>query len=177
MSADGAMAMKPAEDKLPDYMMRLAKEGDLYARKGDAIVNAPAADVAVLRRYPAFKDKGPLSRAGERLTILCPKTEYARDEEIRVVHVHEATRPGVELYVMGPKAIYGEYVDGRLASPAAAAPDNVYDGAVLESPGEDHNYEVSVHRLAPGIHTIQWRFATLSGPTVLSSNVITLRVR
>jgi len=78
---------------------------------------------------------------------------------------------------MGPKAIYGEYVDGTLASPAVAAPPGPYDGAVIQSPGADHNYEVSVHRLARGTHTIEWRFATLSGPTVLRSNVLTVEIR
>lgn len=96
---------------------------------------------------------------------------------MRVVHVHEATRPGIELYVMGPKAIYGEYVDGVLASPAAAGHAPGYNGLVLPSPGIDQNYEVSVYRLGPGKHTIQWRFATLSRPEVFRSNVLKLEVR
>jgi hypothetical protein len=40
--------------------------------------------------------------SGERLTILVAKTVYAVGEEVLVVHVHEATAPGAELYVMGP---------------------------------------------------------------------------
>ena len=131
----------------------------------------------MLRRYPSWPEKGALSGDGERLTILADKTSYAAGEEVRVIHVHEAVRPGVQLYVMGPKAIYGEYVDGVLASPAAAAPATSYDGAVIDSPGADHNYEVSTHRFASGRHTIEWRFATLSGPTTLSSNILTIDVR
>jgi hypothetical protein len=162
---------------LPSYLVRLATNGDLYAREGAKIVAAPAADIAVLRRYPEWKDKGALASTGERLTILAAKDVYAPNEEIRIVHVHEATKPGVELYVMGPKEIFGEYVDGALVSKAAAAPPGPYDGAVVPSPGEDHNYEVSVHRLAKGVHTIEWRFQTLSGNAPLRSNVLTIDVR
>lgn len=163
---------------LPEYLARLAQRGDLYARVGDKIVDAPPGDIAVLRSYPAFADKGPLTGpAGERLTILTAKASYAEGEEIRVIHVHEVTKAGVELYVMGPKAIYGEYVDEVLASPGAAAPPSPYDGAVLQSPNADHNYEVSIHHLPRGTHKLQWRFATLSGPTVLRSNVLTIEVK
>lgn len=166
----------PAPTALPEYLSRLEKDGDLYERDAGSIVDAPPADVAVLRTYPRFADKGPETGvSGDRLTILTAKTIYAVGEEVRVVHVHEVLRPGVTLYVMGP--IFGEYVDGALASPAAAAPPAPYDGAVRPSPGEDHNYEVSVHRLAKGTHTIQWRFATLSGPTVIPSNVLRIEVR
>lgn len=170
------VAATPAS--VPEYLERLEKSGEVHLRKGRDYENAPAGDNAILRGYPKWTDKGPLTGpAGERLTIMTAKKVYAAGEEIRVVHVHEATKPGVSLFVMGPKSIYGEYVDGKLASPAASAPPEAYDGRVLESPGEDHNYDVSVHRLAPGVHTIQWRFATLSGPTVLASNVLTVEVR
>ncbi len=163
-------------DELPAYLAHLEKDGDLYARVGATIVDAPAADIAVLRAYPRFLGKGPLTPKGERLTLLTAKTSYLASEEIRVIHVHEATKAGVELYVMGPKAIYGEYVDGKLASKAAKAPIDGYDGAVIKSPEADHNYEVSVHKLPVGTHTLQWRFATLSGPTVIDSNVLTIEV-
>ena len=164
---------------MPEYLARLAKDGDLYARDdAGGIVDAPAADMAVLRGYPQWKDKGlPTGPFGERLTILTAKQVVLPGEEVRVIHVHEAPQAGVELFVMGPKAIYGEYVDGVLASKAAAAPPLPYDGAVVKSPGADHNYEVSVHRLPRGVHTIEWRFATLSGPAVLRSNVLTVEVR
>jgi hypothetical protein len=167
-----------AEAALPAYLERLAKDGDLYARDGGAIVSAPADDVAVLRGYPRWKDKGAVTGpAAERLTILTAKTSYAANEEVRVIHVHEVTKPGGELYVMGPKEIFGEYVDGVLTSKATVAPSESYDGAVLPSPGVDTNYEVSVHRLSPGVHEIQWRSATLSGPTLLRSNVLRIVVR
>ena len=168
----------PDSGSLPDYLVRLEASGDLYARVDGGIVPAPMDDHAVLRGYARWVDKGPLvPPSSERLTILTAKRVYAWGEEVRVVHVHEATKAGVELYVMGPKAIYGEYVDGKLVSPAAVAPPSSYDGAVVPSPGVDHNYEVTVHKLPPGPHTIEWRFATLSGPTVLRSNVLSIEVR
>lgn len=166
-------------EPLPAYLAHLASDGHAQVRDASGgILPAPAADTALLRTYPTWTNKGPITGpAGERLTILTEKTVYDAGEEIRIVHVHEATREGVYLYVMGPKPIYGEYIDGALASPAAAAPPRAYDGRVIESPWEDHNYEVSVHRLPPGRHEIQWRFATLSGPAVLRSNTIVVEVR
>jgi len=176
--APSSWPLLPTTGTLPAYLVRLEASGDLYAREGAGIVPAPEADTAVLRGYPRWVDKGVLALpSGERLTILTSKRVYSVGEELRVVHVHEATKPGVELYVMGPKAIYGEYVDGKLASPAAVAPPGAYDGAVVQSPGVDHNYELSVHRLPAGTHTIEWRFTTLSGPPMLRSNVLTIEVR
>lgn len=160
----------------PAYLDRIAASGDLYARKDGHIVDAPAADIAVLRGYPRWPSKGPVQPDGQRLTILTAKSQYAVGEEIRVVHVHEATQAGVELFIMGPKAIHGEYVDDVLVG-QASEPATSYDGAVTASPGADHNYEVSVHRLSAGTHTLQWKFVTLSGPTLLQSNVLTVVVR
>ncbi len=176
--AEPAPASSPENDTLPDYLARMERHGELGARDADAILSAPPGDIAVLRSYPRRKEKGALTgAAGERLTILTAKTVYAAGEEVRVIHVHEATKAGVKLYVMGPKAIFGEYIDGKLASKAEAAPPGLYDGAVKDSPYADDNYEVSVHRLGAGTHRLQWRFATLSGPTVLASNILTIEVR
>jgi hypothetical protein len=168
----------PAALPFPGYLIRLMESGEVQTRDAQGVILPPRPeDNAVLRGYPRWSDKGPLEGpAGERLTILTEKRYYRAREEIRVIHVHEATRPGTSLYVMGPKAIYGEYLDGVLASRAAAAPPMPYDGAVVESPWEDHNYEVSTYRLTPGDHVIEWRYATLSGPTVLRSNALKLRV-
>jgi len=176
-SAAAADAGSGGEAVQPAYLVRLAKDGDLYARQGKDIVDAPPADIAVLRRYPAWSDKGVLSARGDRLTILTAKDTYAFGEEVRIVHVHEATKAGVELYVMGPKEIFGEYIDGKLVSRAAAAPPAPYDGRVVASPGADHNYEVSAHRLERGVHEIEWRFETLSGPPALRSNKLTITVK
>jgi hypothetical protein len=163
-------------NSMPAYLADLAKSGDLMARDGDRIINAPAADNEVLRSYPEWSDKGPLVEpAGQRLTVLTAKSSYAVGEEVRVVHVHEATKAGVGLYVMGPKAIYGEYVDGALVG--KAMPDMIsYDGVVVPSPGEDHNYEVTVHHFSKGQHTLQWRFVTMSGEILMQSNTLTFDV-
>ncbi len=168
----------PAPAAVPDYLSRLADRGSLFVRKGNDITDAPAADIAVLRAYPSFAGKGPLTgAAGERLTILSAKTAYAPGEEIRVIHVHEATLPGASLCVMGPKEVFGEYLDGKLASRAAKVQPGAYDGAVLASPDVDTNYDITTYRLPAGRHTLQWRSDTLSGPAMLVSNVVTLDVR
>jgi hypothetical protein len=76
---------------------------------------------------------------------------------------------------MGPKGIYGEYIDERRASYDSERP-GAYDGRVLPSPNVDHNYETSVYDLPAGVHTIQWKLKTLSG-TYLESNVLRIEVR
>lgn len=168
----------PASGALPDYLVRLEASGNLYGRVDGGLVPISTADLDVLRGYGRWVDKGPLDPStSERLTILTAKRVYASGEDVSVLHVHEATKAGVELYVMGPKAIYGEYVDGKLVSPAALAPPSSYDGAVVPGPGVDSNYQITVHRLPAGAHTIEWRFSTLSGPRVLRSNVLSIEVR
>lgn len=106
--------------------------------------------------------EGPESR-GYRLTILCATTSVAVDETVRVIHVCESVSGDAELYIMGPKPVYGEYVDDILATeepppgedPFAPA---TYDGRVLPGPGVDTNYEVMEYAfISPGEHTVQWR--------------------
>ena len=151
---------------IPDYLKR---PPELSARAGASIVPAPPGDQAVAATYATSVARGPL-HDGARITILTARTTYKVGEEVRVIHVLEAPDPGRELYVMGPKAIYNEYVDGvdRTGPPPAA---QVYDGAVLQSPGADFNYEVTTYRFtAPGPHRIQWRDGGRE------SNVIELQV-
>ncbi len=175
-AAPTGAAGSAASAQLPAYLQRMA-HADLYARAGGKIVDAPAADLAVLQGYVAWANKGPLQEpSGQRLTIMTAKTHYTVGEEVRVIHVHEATKPGVELYIMGPKTAYGEFVDGVLAGPAAST-DTSYDGAVVPSPAIDHNYEVSVHKLAAGTHTLQWKTVTMSSPAQLISNELVVDVR
>ena len=50
---------------------------------------------------------------GTRLTILAKKNRYRVNEEVRIIHVLEVVEPGHRLFVMGPKPIYGEYIDGQ----------------------------------------------------------------
>jgi hypothetical protein len=138
---------------IPDY---LKEPPQLFARSGTAIVPAPPGDHAVAATYARSPARGPL-HDGARITILTERTKYKVGDEVRVIHVLEAPEPGRELYVMGPKAIYSEYVDGVERTPPPAAPGS-YDGRVLQSPGVDWNYEVTTYRFtAPGPHRIQWR--------------------
>ena len=152
-------ASAPAWATAPAWLDDLVRRG-LFVREGERIVDAPAEDLAVLRTYRDGRDLGPL-REGSRLTLLAARRVYAVGEPVRVVHVLERTLPGHDLYIMGPKAVTGVWVDGALASPPEPAEGlgpTTYDGAVLQSPGADTNFERSVHRFrAPGLHRVQWR--------------------
>ncbi|MBN2493794.1 MAG: hypothetical protein JXR96_04315 [Deltaproteobacteria bacterium] len=166
--------IKPTDPYVPGHLRHFP---GLYVRKGDRIADAPPADVAVARGYPLFAAKGP-AKNGIRLTIMTAKLEVAVGEEVRVIHVLEAFEPGREVYVMGPKTVFEEYVDGELATQRYAGP-GVYDGAVMKSPWADYNYEITSYRFSkPGRHTIQWRGGDPSGESVgMQSNVLTISVR
>jgi hypothetical protein len=125
--------------------------------------------------YPSFRDKGtPVD--GYRLTILVSGGAHRVGEPVRIVHVCESVTPGKDLFVMGPKPVYDEYVDGRLATlptPAGEHPlaPSAYDGRVVEGPGVDFNYEVTQYRFdAAGSHAVQWR------PPPFASNVLHVEV-
>ncbi len=126
--------------------------------------------------YEQWDDKGPVV-SGYRITILSTKTTYSVGEVVRVAHVCESVERDAQLFVMGPKPVLGEYVDGRLATDAPAADEDPlhpssYDGRVLAGPGIDTNYEIAHYRFeVPGHHTIQWR----ASPYV--SNTLDLDVR
>lgn len=142
-------------------------EISLFVREGDRIVPAPPEDIEVARGYPAFSDKGAVHR-GYRLTILTRSTRYRAGEEVRVIHVCEAVEPGSVLYVMGPKRVYGELVDGRMATDPPPNPEEPlvpaqpYDGRVVPGPGVDVNYEITRYRFDnPGEHTISWQLGDL----------------
>lgn len=157
---------------LPDYLRQWP---GLYVRQGDRIVDAPAQDIAVAKSYPTAREKGALVH-GTRLTLLTGKRTYRVAESIHVIHVAEVTAPGRQVYVMGPKPIYGEYLDGRLATSLPAPGEDplvpsTYSGRVLPSPAVDYNYDITVYTFAePGIHRLQWKM----GP--LESNVIELTI-
>jgi hypothetical protein len=143
----------PAPAAIPDY---LKQPPQLFARTGASIVPAPPGDHAVAATYATTPVRGPL-HDGARITILTERTRYKVGEEVRVIHVLEAPEPGRTLYVMGPKPIYSEYVDGVERTPPPPGPQ-VYDGRVLQSPGVDWNYEVTTYRFQTlGPHRIQWR--------------------
>lgn len=137
----------------------------LSIRVGDKIVDAPADLQALARAYTDWPDKGA-ELAGRRISVNAPKLQIARGETVSVVHVAEITRPGQVLYIMGPKPIVGEWVDGRLATPPSTGADplvpDLYDGVTFPSPGVDWGYDVTTWRFdTPGTHRIQWRLGYL----------------
>ena len=137
----------------------------LYMRKGDKIIEALPEDIAVAKSYPLAKDKGKVVD-GKRLTILTMKNRYLVNEEVRVIHVMEAVGLGHKIFAMGPKTIYGEYVDGNLVTPVEA-PEQIYDGLVLDSPDVDYNYDITSYRFfEPGRHRIHWQMGELRSNTL-----------
>ncbi len=95
---------------------------------------------------------------------------------MQIFHVFEATRPGQQVFVMGPKPVYGEWVDGVQVTPTGPVGEELapllYDGVVLESPATDANFEVTSYRFSVGEHTIEWK--PVEG---LSSNILRIRAR
>ena len=144
---------------LPDYLKRWP---GLTVREGDRLVPAPADDQTVARSYPEWPEKGRILR-GTRVSIGTARLRRAVNEEVRIVHVVEVKAAGKQVYVMGPKAVLGEYVDGHLATaPVPARGDPLvpldYDGKTIASPAVDYNFEITSYRFAtPGIHRIVWR--------------------
>ena len=152
----------PATDLTPQYLKHFP---GLYMRKGTEIIEALPQDIAVAKSYLLAKDKGNVVE-GKRLTILTKKKHYQIDEEVRVIHVMEITEPGHKLFVMGPKPIYGENVDGNLVTPAEP-PEQIYDGAVLESPNVDYNYDITSYKFSEsGRHQIYWQMGELRSNTL-----------
>jgi hypothetical protein len=119
-------------------------------------------DRRVVEAYAEWPDKGPVID-GRRLTIMAAKTAYRVDEVIRVVHVVEATDDAVSLYIMGPKDVHDECVDGPLRiRPLPDGQDpfvpTEYDGRVARGPALDSNYEVTTYAFRePGEHEVVWR--------------------
>lgn len=139
----------------------------LSVRRGDDIVPAPEEDVQIARGYPSAPDKGAWI-AQRRITLLTTRLRVRVGEPVRVIHVSETTRPGDQLYVMGPKPIRGEHVDGALrTAPAPAsgdplAPAGLYDGRVMPAPAVDYNWDITEYNFSSaGLHTIEWRLGAL----------------
>ena len=146
----------------------------LYIREGERVVDAPAADVAVARSYPQFGDKGGLTD-GRRITLLTENTFRHAGDEVRVIHVVEFTEPGQRAYVMGPKPVYGEYVNDQLMTIPVPEGDPLvpvtYNGVTLPTPAVDYNFDITSYRFQmPGLYKIQWRLGSLH------SNVLSIEV-
>lgn len=61
--------------------------------------------------YPGYENKGAVTD-GMRVTLLSENRAYQINEPVRVIHVFEATEPGIDVHIMGPKSAHGEL--GRL---------------------------------------------------------------
>lgn len=161
-----ASASRPDSDERTDLPEYLRRWPGLSMRKGDAIVEALPEDVQVAKSYPAFPNKGRVV-GGRRITIMCRKATYLIGEAVRVIHVLEAPEPGHSIFVMGPKTVFGEYVDGRLATEESPEAEPLYDGRVLPSPGVDYNYDITTYSFEePGRHTICWQMGELCSNTL-----------
>jgi hypothetical protein len=148
---------------IPNYLKQWP---GLYMRQGDKIVEALPEDIAVAKAYPASKDKG-IVMGGRRITIMCAKDAYHVGEEVRIIHVLEIIEPGQEIFIMGPKAISGEYVDDRAMAPEDSGKSDLYDGTVLKSPGVDYNFDITTYSFpVPGRHTICWQMGGLRSNTL-----------
>jgi|GEM_PF-1019474 len=151
--------------------------GGLSIRENGTLKEAPQEDQVVAKSYPLHYEKGPWTDS-TRITILSLKSTYEVGEDIRVIHVVESIKTDYELYIMGPKTIYGEHVDGELASPAVPQDfddpliPSIYNGAVETCPAVDYNYDITIYSFdTPGEHTIQWDLGDMK------SNVLKVTVK
>jgi hypothetical protein len=113
--------------------------------------------------YARWPDKGP-ERDGWRLTVFTEQLVASVGEDVVVLHAAEATT-GHDVYVMGPKPVRGESVDGRPTTPPATeyelAPLD-YDGKVLTGPAADLNFEPTRYTFdEPDIHVVTWQIGDL----------------
>ena len=153
-------------DENPDVPEHLKPWPGLYMRQDGRIVEALPDDVSVAKGYPTFSSKGPVLE-GRRITIMSLKNVYHVGEEVRVIHVLEVLEPGQEIFIMGPKAVSGEYVDGCAKRPDIGGEAHVYDGRVLKSPGVDYNFDITTYTFdAPGRHIIYWQIGELRSNTL-----------
>jgi hypothetical protein len=139
----------------------------LSVRRDDDIVPAPEEDVQAARGYPSASAKGAWIDQ-RRITLLTARLRVRVGEPVRVIHVSETTRPGDQLYVMGPKPIRGEHIDGALRTAAAPAsgdplvPAGLYDGRIASAPAVDYNWDVTEYSFsAAGSHTVEWKLGAL----------------
>jgi len=154
------------------------RPSSLYMRVKDKIVEAPPELLKLAQSYSSFADKGKTSK-GRRITIMAEKERCQVGEQVRLLHVLEAVAPGLEIYVMGPKPVYDEYIDGKNGCPKPPDAAGVYDGVVLRSPAADFHYDITSYTFAkPGRHTIQWKGGghPIEGDVGLESNVLTINI-
>lgn len=148
----------------------------LYVCRNGTITKAPEEDILVAKGYYNTKNKGAVLN-DRRVTVLSKKNNYEVKEEIRIIHVMELLAPGYPIYIMGPKSIYNEYVNDQIQNSATYSEEDDpfkplnYDGRVLQSPGIDFNFEITVYSFdKPGTYRIHWQ------PGKLKSNTLMIHV-
>jgi hypothetical protein len=152
----------PKPGPVPEYL----KTPELWVRAGNDIVRAPAEDNAVAATYATSPARSRPLVDNMRIAILTARTRVAVGEPVRVIHVLDAPEPGTEVYVMGPKEITDEVVDGVPGTAQPVIP-LTYDGMVVRSPHADFNYDITVHTFTtPGRHTITWHLGNLTSNTL-----------
>lgn len=162
---------------VPQYLKTEWGGYQIYDKANGKFVDAPETDQKILRDYPYWIDKGPLTDS-TRITITTAKLDYKTGEAIRIGHIVEETGTGRTLYVMGPKTISEEFVNDSPPAPLSTGPqseypwlENSYDGEILPSPGYDYNFEITeYHFNQPGTYRIQWK------PGKYHSNILTITV-
>lgn len=148
----------------------------IYIRKNGALITAPTEDQSVAQSYQKWWDKGPIVD-GKRITILSRKSAYQVNEEVRIIHVFEVVEPEHEMYVMGPKPIYGEYLDNELVKTAPPIDEYpfmlmFYNGIVIPSPAVDYNYEITSYKFNKHeTHQIYWKLGSLKS-NILKFNIL-----
>lgn len=106
-------------------------------------------------------DPAPVAQDdGLTLGIAADRTSVAVGEVVSVAHA-VGVPAGHDAWIMGPKPVYGENVDGQARTEMYETADypwvGEYDGAVVPGPRVDNNFVVTSYRFAtPGKHTIVW---------------------
>ena len=160
---------------LPSHMSTSSLPEIFMVENGVQIL-APPEVHAMRDSFATYPTRGR-AREGCRLTIMAPKQTYERGEAVIVAHFVESVTSEKNLYLMGPKPVTGEYVDGHLATaPSSQEPEpwvpSNYDGRVLKGPGIDAHFEATVYRFQDiGLHTIAWN------PGKFKSNTLSIQVK
>lgn len=136
---------------------------------------APCAepDAAVIRTYATWPAHGR-ARRHVRFSIGTAATRVKVGARVRILHVMESLDKS-QLWVMGPKAVYGLTVDGKLRGtlgPNVGGSEpwlgETYDGAVEPGPGLDTNFEISEFLFeTPGRHTVVWHVGAWTSNTLV----------
>lgn len=123
-----------------------------------SIAEAPVSRLALEKTYRAAENKGKVMY-GMRRTILTQKRRYKVGEPVRVFHVLESVRDGIEMGLGGPNRICSEYVDDKLADNKKCGGSYFVSESVVRHPIVIFNFDVSNYCFnEPGKHTISWKF-------------------